>query len=516
MTGTPRQAGIYCRLSYAPDGSLEKVERQEGDCRELAARMGWPVSEKHVYRDNSRSAWRRNRKRPAWQKMLDAIEDGEIDSILVYHGDRLMRQPHDLEKLLAVADSKGIRLASPSGTKNLDSPEDRFFLRIEVAQACRESDNISRRTRRGHLARAQKGRNVQGGKRPFGWGAPTGRMRVKVDRETGDEYQVEILDHNRVVPVEAKILADAAERLLAGQSLGGVVRWLNEEKKVATTQGGLWSTRTLRSLLASPRMAGLIERDGVYYQACWDAVLTQETWEDLCALFARNAEESQSSGSARVHMLSGVAECGPCGGGLIRTKPLGGKGRPNRPESKVYYCRACHKVARNAAMLDAYVSGSVLELLQDPRFAREVERATDGDSPSLGLQITELKRRKRVLSEKLDEAADDPDFDPLMAMRSIRSFDRKIDELRSQMQTSASMRLISRMVGATREEWEVEPVDVQAATVGLLFRVILVPTSRRGPGFDVDSVVIERRPLPSAEADAQAHEGADAGAGAGG
>lgn len=35
----PQKAAIYCRLSYAPDGSLEKVEQQEADCRDLAMRL---------------------------------------------------------------------------------------------------------------------------------------------------------------------------------------------------------------------------------------------------------------------------------------------------------------------------------------------------------------------------------------------------------------------------------------------------------------------------------------------
>jgi site-specific DNA recombinase len=57
----PGLAGIYCRLSYAPDGSLEKVERQETDCRELAAQLRWPISDRHIYVDNSRPTSRQER-----------------------------------------------------------------------------------------------------------------------------------------------------------------------------------------------------------------------------------------------------------------------------------------------------------------------------------------------------------------------------------------------------------------------------------------------------------------------
>lgn len=56
MATTPKAAGIYCRLSYAPDGSLEKVERQETDCRQVGDRLAWPVSEAHIFHDNNKSA----------------------------------------------------------------------------------------------------------------------------------------------------------------------------------------------------------------------------------------------------------------------------------------------------------------------------------------------------------------------------------------------------------------------------------------------------------------------------
>ena len=69
-------AAIYCRLSWAPDGSVEKVDRQEEDCRKLAERLDWTVSEEHVYKqDNHASAWKRTRRRKGWEAMLAAAPD---------------------------------------------------------------------------------------------------------------------------------------------------------------------------------------------------------------------------------------------------------------------------------------------------------------------------------------------------------------------------------------------------------------------------------------------------------
>lgn len=490
----PQRVGLYCRLSYAPDGSVEKVERQEADCRELSQRLSWTVSESHVFVDNSRSAWQRNRKRPAWDAMLQALEAGEIDAIIVYHGDRLMRQPYDLEKLLSVAESKGIRLASPSGVRDLDSPDDRFILRIEVAQACRESDNTSRRVIRALKARAEKGLTQVGGSRPFGYGVPVATRTVQ-DPETGAATEVPVYDTTQQVPEEAGLLKDAVGRLLAGQSQIGVVKWLNAQQ-CTTTEGNPWTTKTFRDLLLRPRIAGLIEQDGLLLTAAWDGIITAEQWQDVKALYQRSGEKYRYAGRDRKYLLSTVAECGGCVTGVMRGRPVGGKDQPRRRTRYTqYYCPDCKKVSRKTDAVDAYVQGRLLGLLQDERFAAELRAVMEAGTPGISTQITELEERKRKKAAQLEELADDPDLDPVLAMRALASFDRRLAALRAQLTVSAELRTVQRCVGMTREEWLAEPVDVRATVVKSLYRVIILPTSRRGPGFDPSSVRMMRRRL---------------------
>lgn len=490
----PQRAGVYCRLSYAPDGSVEKVERQESDCRELAGRLSWPVSEAHIFVDNSRSAWQRNRKRPAWDAMLQAIEDGEIDSIIVYHGDRLMRQPYDLERLLSIADSKGIHLASPSGVRSLDSPDDRFILRIEVAQACRESDNASRRIRRALKARAEKGLTQRGGNRPFGFGVQVGTRQVS-DEATGETVDVPVYDTTQQVPSEAAHLKEAAERLLAGQSQIGVAKWLTS--KCTTTEGNVWRTKTLRDIMLRPRIAGLLELDGVLTKAAWEEIISPETWHDVKAILLDNPKKQRYAGRERKYLLSTVAECGNCAS-FMRGRPVAARDAPRkRNRWTQYYCQVCKKVSRKTDHVDAYVEGRVLRLLSSPRFAAELRAVEEAGAPGVSAQISELERRKEVKTKQLEELADDPDLNPALAMRAIASFDRKIVALREQLAATATQRVLRRMVGLSREEWNETPLDVRSAAVKSLFRVVILPTSRRGPGFDPATVRLERRPLAS-------------------
>lgn len=470
---TPKRAGIYCRLSYAPDGSVEKVERQEADCRKLAETLGWTIYK--VYPDNSRSAWRRDRKRPAWQEMLVDIEAGLLDGILVYHGDRLNRQPKDLEMLLDISDDRNLPLASPSGTRNLSNEDDRFALRIEVAQACRSSADTSRRVRRGIDARAEKGRAGAGSNRPFGYGVPTDER-----GKTGNP----LYDLTKLNRKEAAIGREAVRRFLAGQSQGGVIAWLNT--KCTTTRGNPWKANAFRHWISAPRTAGMVEREGRLIPAVWKGIITPEQREDALVLLKVQSDTFGYSGRERVYLLTGkIAECGSCHGPLY-TRPAG--------KSRLYYCKnlGCPSpVSRNVPLLDAYVTGRVLRRLNEPAFLAALH--ADSMEPGLGAEIAALERRKAAANATLTELADHPDVDLGTLMKGLASYDRKIAQLRAQMAATSQQRLLVRMAGITVEQWEAEPIDVRAETVRALFRVTVVPVGRRGPGFDPAGVRVERR-----------------------
>ncbi|MCT9932396.1 recombinase family protein [Planotetraspora sp. A-T 1434] len=475
MLNQVQNAAIYCRLSYAPDGSLEKVERQEDDCRKLADRLAWPVDERYIFKDNSRSAWQRNRKRPGWDKLLEVIEAREVDAVLVYHGDRLIRQPWDLELLLKLADDRHLHLASVSGVRDLMSEDDRFILRIEAAQACKQSADTSRRVRRGWQSRAEAGRAVGGGKRPFGYGVPTGKL-----GRTGKP----LYDTTQMVPGEAEILREAARRLIAGQTQGGVIRWMNERS--TTSQGKPWVGKSLKNLLVSPRIAGLVEHHGTLHKAVWEPILTMEEWEDVKLVMRQSAQEHGYAGRERKYLLSGIAECSGCGKPM-RTKPSGGR---NRKDTRLYYCwnRECPApVSRNVEHLDRYVAGRVVGRLGDPALMDELLAA----EPSVAADIVALERRRDELKAKFAKLLDHPDLDPEVMAGQLTEANRRIQDLRSRHASNARQRLLARMAGITAEQWDETPLDVRAATVKALFRVVVLPATWRGPGFDPGSVHLE-------------------------
>ena len=139
--------------------------------------------------DNGASAWKRNRKRPGWDALMAKARRGEIRHIVMYHEDRGLRQPRDLEELLAISDEYGMMLYGRANARNLQDHNDRYALRIEIAHARRSSDDTSRRMKDQKQERAESGLPM--GARAYGYsknGMKVNPKEAEIVREIFDRY----------------------------------------------------------------------------------------------------------------------------------------------------------------------------------------------------------------------------------------------------------------------------------------------------------------------------------------
>ncbi|MFD7817969.1 recombinase family protein, partial [Streptomyces sp. NPDC059785] len=284
-------AAIYCRISHTKDEDQTGVDRQERICREVAERLRLRVEARHVYVDNNRSAWQRNRNRPGWNEMLEAMGEGEIRHVIVYHPDRLMRQPKDLEELLSIADDKRVLLHGEANRRDLSDPDDRFILRIEVAHACRSSDDSSRRLKDALKDKAREGK-PHVGNRPYGY---TGNGQAIIEKE-------------------AEIVREVYRRYLDGQSPLRIAEDL-AARGVVTSKGNTWQPENVRHLLVSTFVAGIRTHLGEEVgPGTWPAIIDRGQWDEVQRhrkYRAQQARDEQKRPS-RFYLLRGVATCS-CG-----------------------------------------------------------------------------------------------------------------------------------------------------------------------------------------------------------
>ncbi len=138
--------------------------------------------------------------------MLADLERRHRDGVIVYDLDRLTRKPIELEGFIDLAERLAVSLANVSGDVDLTTSNGRMLARFVGAIARQEAERISEPVRRANQQKAASGAPGIGGTRPFGY---------QDDRVT-------------LHPEEAAEIRLAASRLLAGESLGTVLRDWNE------------------------------------------------------------------------------------------------------------------------------------------------------------------------------------------------------------------------------------------------------------------------------------------------
>lgn len=463
--GKPLRAASYCRLSLARMGDTTKVDDQDRINHELAARRGWTISPEHVYKDNSRSAWRRDRKRPGWDAMIAAVERGELDAIIVYHGDRFVRQPRDLLDLIDMATGKGIRLASPTGDYNLDDPDHQMMLTWMAARAKNEVDHMSRRMRDGHERRRRQGIVRKGGRggRPYG-------------------FEPDGVTHR---PEEVALLREATDRIMAGEGTGEIARDWNARGHRSVT-GAKWTHGTLKKMLQRPRVAGLMP-DGKS-PAAWapvlddDPVKARQRWEAVCAVLdGRAAAYAGFVTNTRTHLLSSIPVCGPCGNPMVIRHNTRGR------QLIGYGCNTpgCRRTHRAAEYLEGYVIGHVLELLNDRDFLAELAAPADEGAAA---EIAELEARKAAAEQTLAALVDNPHIDPALLAASITGFAERIADKRREIATSSRARLLLEHAGLDEAAWEALPLGTRRALITATYRITVWPVRKKGPGFEADTI----------------------------
>lgn len=290
---TKKRAVIYTRISRDDSGEGVANQRQEEDCRKLAELRGWEVVA--VEADISISGYS-GKERPAWNRVLDMIQAGEVDLVIAWHMDRMTRSMLDLEKLILLADEHGVGISTVTGDIDLTTDVGRMVARILAAVARAEVERKGARQKRANEQRARQGEFRSTGFRAFG-------------------YTMQ----GEVVEKEAALIREAAEDVLNGAPLRSIVRrWKDLEIPTARSRKNMdgWTHNSVRSILLNPRVAGLATYNGeVVGKGKWEPIISEETHVLLVATLTDPARSrgDKTLGNKPRNLLSGIAVCGECG-----------------------------------------------------------------------------------------------------------------------------------------------------------------------------------------------------------
>lgn len=362
-----RTAFIYCRISDDKSGEGLGVQRQEADCRELAEAKGYTVV--RVFTDNDISAYS-GKARPQYAAMMKRIAAGEVDAVLCWQFDRITRRPVELEAYMdACHAGKAITHTVKMGEIDLSTDSGQMIARMLGAAARYESDIKATRIRRA-AEQATRAGKWTGGTRPFGW--------------TITDAVPEL--H----PVESEALADACTRVLRGDSLGSIIRDMND-RGLETTMGNKWGYSQLAQVLERPRNAGLAALRGeIVGKSLFPAIVTENVWRGVCAVLADPSRRRSQSNKA-VHLLAGIAQC-HCGAVVRSASMTTRKGDMH----KIYRCveRRPGHVSKRIEFVDKVVNNIIVAVRAAHEAAKSSAGGPDPEAERLQLEATALRKRQ--------------------------------------------------------------------------------------------------------------------------
>ncbi|MFE3495306.1 recombinase family protein [Streptomyces sp. NPDC059175] len=461
----PIRAVIYVRISQDRTGAHLGVDRQREDCEALAERNGWDVVE--VYVDNDVSAYS-GKPRPGYRRMLADLDQGKATAVIVWHTDRLHRSLVELEAYINLADARGVTTHTvQAGELDLATPSGRWMARMLGSAARYESEHKGERVARARQQKAKSGA-WGGGIRPFGWGMPTGETRTKVDRKTGEETEVPVLDTTKLVPEEAAAIETGHDILLSGGSIRAWVKWLTD-KGLTTTRGNPITTTEARDMLLRPRNAGIaVYRGEEIGRGAWEPIVDEAHHRAVVAILTNPARRT-TPGTTPRWFGSGIYRCGI--DGCTKTLKCTKAGGANRPS---YRCPTQHGGGRRADKLDQYIEDLIIERLsQDDAHELLLPDPDDVDVAALQVESEQIRRRLTDLAamfgaRKIDMAQFTEGSDTARA---------QLDGITQQMTRAATKDPLVDLVGVpdVRAAWKTLVLDRRRAVLRALLDVTVRP-----------------------------------------
>jgi DNA invertase Pin-like site-specific DNA recombinase len=458
----------YSRISVSSDTSTSIAAQQQLlDAR--AVEYGLPVVH---YVDDGFSGSKAV-ERPAYERMVLAIEAGEHSVLLVKSIDRLGRRLVNFTALVALATAHGCRIVAIEQGLDTGTPNGRLFLNVLSSFAEFEAEAIGLRQAVGQAYRREQGRAI--GAAPFGFSnvaKADGSWRVINDPE-------------------AALIRRAYNSVLHGQSLRSITDdWASEG--ILTRQGFKWSAGGLSQTLSNPSIVGqrkykdtvMKGPDGLPITDSHLQILSLPEWSKLHETLSARAVFWKGESHDRL-LLHGLARCGSCGGLLTRSSVTAylRPGVKSGRKFPMYSCgagthRKCDKpVSIGALRLDTYVMGQAA-LLPDSVAPIQVTVLSPENSTERVLLAGEIS----ALSASL--ATSSVEDTPAIIERLVE-FKARLGTLPTEVRQVKTF-----FADRSIKEWLV--TDPAYALTALFSAVVVHPAaSTRGPV--ADRVVLSRR-----------------------
>jgi DNA invertase Pin-like site-specific DNA recombinase len=234
-----------------------------------------------------------NTDRPGFQRLMKAVQNGDVDLIVVYKIDRLSRSLADLSRMIEVFDRHNVSFASVTQAFNTSTASGRLMLNTLTTFGQFEREVISERIRDKISAAKRKG-YWQGGVPAFGYDVRDKKLVIN-DAEAVTVLRVfrDMLTIGSTTKIAALLNAE-----------GITTKSWTTQKGVQRT-GGPIDKKYLYALLRNRIYLGEISLKGSWHPAQHEAIIDTGLWGHVHAILAKSPQvrSAQTQGKARTDSL---------------------------------------------------------------------------------------------------------------------------------------------------------------------------------------------------------------------
>jgi len=248
-----------------------------------------------------------NMERPALQRLLAAVEAGELDCVVVYKVDRLSRSLLDFTRILSQFEKHNVSFVAVTQQFNTSTSLGRLTLNILLSFAQFERELIGERTRDKMSAARKKGKWV-GGCPVLGYDVDAGGGRLVVNEEEAERVRA--------------IFALFEETGSARHTLAEIDRrgwrlksWTCKTGKFRT--GGPFTLSALRRLLSNILYTGAMRHQGKTYPGEHAAILARDEWERVQSLLRQSRQPRGGMRNKHQALLQGLLHCECCAAPMV-------------------------------------------------------------------------------------------------------------------------------------------------------------------------------------------------------
>jgi DNA invertase Pin-like site-specific DNA recombinase len=366
----PVRCAIYTRKST--DENLEAefnsldAQREAAEAYIASQRQeGWAALQDR-YDDGGYSGG--TLERPALQRLLEDIEAGRVDCVVVYKLDRLSRSLLDFVRLVEVFDQRQVSFVSVTQRFDTSTSMGRLMLNILLSFAQFEREIIGERIRDKVAATKRRGKYC-GGMPVLGYDVDRERKRLVVN------------------PQEAELVRHVFHRFVQCGSTTLLAQELNAagyRTKSWTTKQGLrrlgtpWNKAHIYRLLNNPIYLGEVRHKGSRYPGEHEAIISQDLWDRAHAILNQNYRARAAQTRAETPaLLRGLLRCAHCDSSMGPTF--------SKRRGKLYRYYLCVHASKNghdscptrslsAGEIEGVVIGQLRRVLRSPEIVAQTYR----------------------------------------------------------------------------------------------------------------------------------------------